>query len=42
MEKGKGEDNARPPECRRAALLAGLVWWEWMECDWWYPRAHRN
>ena len=22
MEKGKGEDNARPPECRRAALLA--------------------
>jgi hypothetical protein len=26
MEKGKGEDNARPPECRRAALLAGLYW----------------
>ena len=22
MEKGKGEDNARPPECRRAALSA--------------------
>ena len=22
MEEGKGEDNARPPECRRAALLA--------------------